>query len=175
MSANPEPSAAHINCQNSFVLQDAYSRDRVLQNELQELEDARLSYQRYTDLIAWWDHTLKMRKLRMCVAFVFKPRTLPILTMCVCVHRPPAPPPPPPPLPPPPASPGCSVSVAPPFPPRLVTPEQQTAQLEAERDKIARRIDELVSIVSNCQTSRTTICGLPKNEVSTLRLHTSCT
>ena len=38
---DPDAGAAFINCQSSFVLQDAYSRDRVLQDEIQELTDLR--------------------------------------------------------------------------------------------------------------------------------------
>lgn len=38
---DPDAGAAFINCQSSFVLQDAYSRDRVLQDEIQELMDLR--------------------------------------------------------------------------------------------------------------------------------------
>ena len=63
-SADSDPAAAHINCQSSFVLQDAYARDRVLQDKLQELEDARASYRMYTELLAFWEHVVKMRKFR---------------------------------------------------------------------------------------------------------------
>lgn len=140
---DPDPRAAFINCQSSFVLQDAYERDRVLQDELQELEDLRIEYEMYDRLLAFWDHILKMRKL----------------------GTPPEPPPPPPPPPPYPAFPGTSLLVGPPAPPKMVTPEEQTQQYVDKQSEIALRITDLIDLIGSCVPSATTTCGLPANEV----------
>ena len=60
LAANPDVTSAAINCQSSFMLQENYARDKILQDELQELEEKRALYQVYTDLIAFWSHVLKM-------------------------------------------------------------------------------------------------------------------
>ena len=75
---------------------------------------------------------------------------------------PPEPPPPPPPLPPPD---GVDWPPAPPFPPQLGTYDQQTDQFKRTQIQIGIRIEELEDIVRVCTTTRTQICGLPKNEV----------
>jgi hypothetical protein len=62
LSPGPDVTSAAINCQSSFVLQEAYARDKVLQDELQELAEQRALYQVYTDLIAFWEHVLNMSK-----------------------------------------------------------------------------------------------------------------
>jgi len=139
---DPDPRAAFINCQSSFVLQDAYARDRVLQDELQELEELRVEYEKYQQLLAFWDHVLKMKK------FGTPPEPLP--------------PPPPPPYP---ALPGTDLLVGPPAPPKLVTPEEQTQQFLERQSEIALRIADLIDIVGTCVPSATTTCGLPANEV----------
>lgn len=142
MNEDPDPRAAFLNCQSSFVLQDAYARDRVLQDELQELEDLRIEFEKYTQLLAFWDHILKMRKF----------------------GTPPEPPPPPPP-PPYPALPGTNLLVGPPAPPKLVTPEEQTQQFLQRQSEIALRIAELIDLIGTCIPSATTTCGLSANEV----------
>lgn len=142
MNEDPDPRASFINCQSSFVLQDAYARDRVLQDELQELEDLRIEYEKYTQLLAFWDHILKMRKF----------------------GTPPEPPPPPPP-PPYPALPGTNLLIGPPAPPKLVTPEEQTQQFLQRQSEIALRIADLTELIGTCVPSATTTCGLPANEV----------
>ena len=142
MNEDPDPRAAFLNCQSSFVLQDAYARDRVLQDELQELEDLRIEFEKYTQLLAFWDHVLKMRKF----------------------GTPPEPPPPPPP-PPYPALPGTNLLIGPPAPPKLVTPEEQTQQFLQRQSEIALRIAELIDLIGTCIPSATTTCGLSANEV----------
>jgi hypothetical protein len=131
----PDVTSSAINCQSSFVLQEAYLRDKILQDELQELAEQRSLYSVYTDLIAFWEHVLNMRKFKL-------------------------PPEPPPPPPPPPVDAG-----APPAPPQLVTYDEQTDQFRRVQAQIAIRITELEKIVAVCTTSRTQVCGLPKNEV----------
>lgn len=54
---------------------------------------------------------------------------------------------------------------APPAPPKLVTVDQQTDQFRREKQQTAVRIAELEKIVAVCTTTRTHVCGLPKNEV----------
>lgn len=146
LAANPDVTSAAINCQSSFMLQENYARDKILQDELQELEEKRALYQVYTDLIAFWSHVLKMRKFKL----------------------PPEPPPPPPPLPPPA---GEEWPPAPPFPPVLTTYDEFTDQLIRTQADTAKRIVELEQIVSVCTTTRTTTCGIPKNEVRRLVTH----
>lgn len=53
---------------------------------------------------------------------------------------------------------------APPAPPQLVTFDEQTDQFRRVQAQIAIRITELEKIVAVCTTSRTQVCGLPKNE-----------
>lgn len=142
MAEDPDPSASFVNCQSSFVLQDAYARDRTLQDELAELERLRVEYERYTKLLAFWEHVLRMRKFNT-------PPELP-------------PPPPPPPYP---ALPDTDLRVGPPAPPQLVTPEQQTQQLIDRQDEIALRIAELTELIGTCTPSASTTCGFPANEV----------
>ena len=68
----PDVASSAINCHSSFVLQEAYARDKILQDELQELAEQRSLYSVYTDLIAFWDHVLKMSKR---LRFQTSPRT----------------------------------------------------------------------------------------------------
>jgi hypothetical protein len=53
------------------VLQEAYARDKVLQDELQELAEQRSLYSVYTDLIAFWEHVLNMSELCKTQTIVF--------------------------------------------------------------------------------------------------------
>lgn len=165
----PDVTSSAINCQSSFVLQEAYARDKILQDELQELAEQRSLYSKYTDLIAFWEHVLKMSKL--CCKTRSNHRVLISLshthflfTFCTGKFKlPPEPPPPPPPLPPPS---GNEYPPAPPFPPKLVTVDQQTDQFRRLKAEVAIRIEELEKLVAVCTTTRTHVCGLPKNEVS---------
>lgn len=65
LGSAPDVTSSAINCHSSFVLQEAYSRDKILQDELQELEEKRSLYSMYTDLIAFWEHVLDMRKFKL--------------------------------------------------------------------------------------------------------------
>ena len=46
------------------MLQEAHARDKILQDELQELAEQRSLYSMYTDLIDFWVHVLDMRKFK---------------------------------------------------------------------------------------------------------------
>jgi hypothetical protein len=65
LGSSPDVTSSAINCQSSFILQDGYAKDRVLQDELQELAEKRSLYSVYTDLIAFWEHVLNMRKFKL--------------------------------------------------------------------------------------------------------------
>ena len=65
LGPTPDVTSSAINCQSSFILLQNYERDRVLQDELQELYDQRRSYSMYTDLIDLWEHALDMREHRV--------------------------------------------------------------------------------------------------------------
>jgi hypothetical protein len=165
----PDVTSSAINCQSSFVLQEAYARDKILQDELQELSEQRSLYSMYTELIAFWEHVLKMSELYATYKIFYVPRLFAVLVFHAGVARvagkfklPPEPPPPPPPLPPPV---GGEYPPAPPFPPQLVTFDQQTDQFRRLQAQIAIRVTELEKLVAVCTTTRTHVCGLPKNEV----------
>jgi hypothetical protein len=65
LGSSPDVTSSAINCQSSFILQEAYARDKILQDELQELAEKRSLYSVYTDLIAFWEHVLNMRKFKL--------------------------------------------------------------------------------------------------------------
>lgn len=71
LGPEPDVTSSAINCHSSFVLQEAYARDKILQDELAELEKKRSEYAKYTKLILYWEHILNM-------STPFESRTTPV-------------------------------------------------------------------------------------------------
>jgi len=132
---------AATNCAHSMLMMDNYARDKILQDELDELERVRDEISTYEKLIKWFDRLMGSRRLML----------------------PPNPPPPPPPPPVPEV--GGTSPRAPPAPPKQVTFEEFRAQYEGEIRTRENRVLELLEEIDGCVGTRTgRACGLPSNE-----------
>ena len=132
---------AATNCAHSMLMVDNYERDKILQDELDELERVRAEIEQYEKLIKWFDRLMGSRRLML----------------------PPNPPPPPPPPPVPEV--GGTSPRAPPAPPKQVTFAEFRAQYESEIRTRENRVLELLEEIDGCIGTRTgRACGLPSNE-----------
>ena len=145
LGIDPDPSVASIstNCENSLVMQENYNRDRILQDETQELEEVRENLTRAFDTLALFDETvdqLPAHALRGSLAPYRAQKGAPL----------PSPPPPPPP--------GL---------PGALSIDDARLRLTQEIGTMQDRVQFLVTSIYECDRfgpTRERVCGIPANE-----------
>lgn len=139
LGANPSVPLIKTNCLNSQVLSENYELDRTLQDELEELRVTRENITRTTELIQFIEYLLDNRPASALLQEIEEYRTRAIS--------------------PPPSPPGTVES--PPSPPSV--PEALRV-LNRDLVNYQRREEQLVELVSVCESTRTHPCGLPAVE-----------
>ena len=144
----PDVKMANTNCQNSHVLLANYERDRVGQDQLDELQSVRDGIVVKANLI---EFTKNVRDSQTLVAID------PATGVATMLADPPPPPPPPPP----------AAANAPPAPPEVVLLDRQIEIYEEEKAALEVRELELVEALDNCiagDRATGVVCGLDSNE-----------
>ena len=143
LEESPNVESITTNCQNSFVLNDNYQLDRVLQDEFQELAEVRLSIKRTEGELEWTEYLADNRPASALRSYL----------------RPYAQKPSPPPsLPPPPLAP-CTPSSPPPSP-AAPSAEDIANGFKRELARLQSREVQLLDDISGCVGSRTRSCGI---------------
>ena len=62
IAPKPYVEGAAVNCQNSLVMQQNYALDRILQDEIEELQRVREDMVQLQQLIDFWQHLLRLRR-----------------------------------------------------------------------------------------------------------------
>ena len=147
LNENPNVQSITTNCQNSFVLNDNYKLDRVLQDEFDELDEVRENITRTEGLIEYLEYLLDNRP-----ASALRTYLLPYTQK----------PSPPPTLPSP--SPPPDVPFAPPPLPIAPSAEDTEKALKNELAELQNREVQLLADISGCVGSRTRSCGISSIE-----------
>ena len=145
LEPDPDIFAAATNCQNSIVLEKSYEKDKVLQDEFEELAEVRLEIEQLLGEIEFAEYALANTRF-------FQPAPPPLF-----------PSPSPPPTSPPGSPSEIVISENPPSPPTAVTSEAYIQQLNNEIAIRRVREQNLLTEIKGCESfggSRTRVCGL---------------
>lgn len=143
LEESPNVESITTNCQNSFVLNDNYQLDRVLQDEFQELAEVRLSIKRTEGELEWTG---------------FLADNIPASALFSYLRPYAQKPSPPPSMPPPPLAP-CTPSSPPPSP-AAPSAEDIANGFKRELARLQSREVQLLDDISGCVGSRTRSCGI---------------
>ena len=141
LDENPNVASITTNCQNSFVLNDNYQLDRILQDEFAELEVVRTNITRTEGLVEFLDYLLDNRP-----ASALRTYLLPYTQT-----------PSPPPLAP-------ETHPSPPSLPTAPSAEEAENALRNELVQLRRRERQLLANINGCVGSRTRSCGISSIE-----------
>ena len=146
LGIDPTPNVASIstNCENSLVMQENYNRDRVLQDETQELEEVRENLTRALDTLALFDETVDQLP-----AHALRGSLAPYRAQSGSAPLPSPPPPPPPGI------------------PGALSIDDARLRLTQEIGTMQDRVQFLVTSIYDCDRfgpTRERVCGIPANE-----------